>query len=189
MMHRFLKGIGSILLLFGCLTLYLMALVILTKPTPRPTWLGWVLLALSLWFSASTAKIWFPIFPGVLAYGALGGIVRILTGSSPAHSGNAVSVCYSWAVVGTLLVATVAAARIFGRRKNIDTIERRALSLVVLCLAVSTIPYSVAIQAGGLVGMLSILGGLLVRRSLTNSRSAIAAGEERLSSGSGGTMH
>ena len=122
---------GSWILGFLWLFIAFAGLSIAFTPNPYPPFVGWILLAIATGLLFATTEAWVKVFPGLLAYGVIGGITMLVSGHAVNHPDIAVSRPEAFFVITILLLSTLLSLT-FTRRK-LRAMDRVALVFFVVC--------------------------------------------------------
>lgn len=169
-MLNYIRGVGSVVLLFACITMLVAGLTIVLKPTPRPAWLGVLILAVSGVIISSTVTLWSRILPSIFGCGALNGFFMIASGHLIGQPDRPVSKLDASEITGILLVLAMLADKACGHERPVDRIDRPALAFLVSVLSVAIVfDSSVVRRIAGAV-MICTLGCLLLRHHRERAR-------------------
>jgi hypothetical protein len=172
MKHHFGIGVGSILLFFGCLTLSVAGLTIITTPTPLPGPLGWLYLAAGVGLAVFTARLWRRVLPGIFACGAFNGVYMASTGHAIGQSKH-VSEGVAWGLTVLLLIMAAVNARASKSGRPLDSTDRIAYGLFFVSLTVAFA--NEWAMTGALLCMLLATGFIILRhRHDPNNGSSIS---------------
>jgi hypothetical protein len=133
---------AKILLAFFTGTAFVGGLVVLRRPDPNPASvlarhspIPWVIVAMATVILIWTIDRWRTILPGILAYGALGGLIMLASGEY-----NKVPVPRLVALALTLFMIASSVVTLTFSRRDLSLIDRIALMAFVFCLALGVTP-------------------------------------------------
>ena len=120
---------------------------------------GWGSLTIATAILILTMNRWAKILPGLLAYGALGGLLAIVSGRLSGSPNTRIS--RSEVIFITLFLAVSSALSFALQKRNLNTVDRIALMIFAFCLALSVSPKQSTMLMTIGIGLASLLFALV----------------------------